>query len=303
MIPVSSGQRIAITGATGLLGSALSAAFTAAGHTVVPVSRRPLPGGILWNPVTGHLDPEPFEGLDAVIHLAGANIAGKRWSAARKQLLVESRVGPTQLISRALATLDQPPGVLISASAIGIYGNRGDEELTERSKIGDEFLGSLGAAWEAAADPARSAGIRVVHPRFGLVLTAAGGVLGRMLTPFRLGIAGRLGDGRQWMSWIAIDDAIGACELALSNGGLEGPINVVAPTPVRNAEFTKTLARVLSRPAVIPVPGRALRTIFGEMADHLLLSSQRVAPAALVTAGHRFRHPTLEPALGRLLHR
>lgn len=293
--------RIAITGATGMVGTALTPILTAAGHVVVPVSRQPLAGGIRWDPARGHLDPEPFEGFDAVIHLAGASIAGARWSDDRKRLLRESRVGPTLLLARTLAALDRPPEVLVSASAIGIYGDRSDTTLDEGASTGNDFLGKLGVEWEAATTPAAEAGIRVVQPRFGLILTPAGGLLARILTPFRLGVGGRLGDGRQWMSWVAIDDVIGACQAALANPGIRGPVNVVAPSPVRNAGFTETLARVLARPALLPVPAVALRLAFGEMADALLLASQRVEPAVLETAGYRFRLPALEPALRHLL--
>jgi uncharacterized protein (TIGR01777 family) len=296
-------MRIAITGVTGMVGRALAPMLTKAGHTVVPVSRQPLPGGIQWHPANGHLDPEGFEGCDAIIHLAGANIAGGRWSDDRKRLLRESRVATTLLLSRTLAALDRPPRVLISASAIGIYGDTGDQVVAESSPPAGDFLGQLGAEWEAAADPARQAGIRVVHPRFGLILSPAGGVLDRMLTPFRLGVGGRLGDGQQWMSWVAIDDVLGTCQLALEDAGIRGPLNVVAPEPVRNLEFTETLARVLARPAILPVPAFVLRTLFGEMADALLLASQRVEPAVLASSGYRFRQPRLEPALRHLLGR
>ncbi len=302
-VPPAPPMRIALTGATGLVATALAPMLTTAGHTVVPVSRRPLPGGIQWAPGRGHLDPEPFEGCDAVIHLAGASIAGGRWSGERKRLLRESRIGPTLLLSRTLAALDRPPRVLLSASAIGVYGDGGDRLVDESSELGTDFLGALGAEWEAAADPARQAGIRVVHPRFGLILSSAGGVLDRMLTPFRLGVGGRLGDGQQWMSWVAIDDVLGSCRLALEDPRIEGPVNVVAPEPVRNVEFTETLARVLRRPAILPVPASVLRTIFGQMADALLLSGQRVEPRVLADLGYRFRQPSLEDALRHLLGR
>ena len=296
-------MRIAITGATGLVATALAPMLTAAGHEVVPVSRRQLPGGIQWAPERGHLDPEPFEGLDAVLHLAGANIAGARWSPERKRLLRESRVGPTQLLARTLAVLDRPPRVLLSASAIGIYGDGADRQLDEGTPPGDDFLGELGAEWEAAAAPARDAGIRVVHPRFGLVMTPAGGLLERILPIFRLALGGRLGDGRQWMSWVAIDDVLGACLHALADDHLAGPVNVVAPAPVTNDAFTRTLARVLGRPAILPAPASALRLAFGEMADALLLAGQRVEPRALAESGYRFRQPDLEDALRHLLGR
>jgi uncharacterized protein (TIGR01777 family) len=296
-------MRIAITGATGLVGRALAPFLTTQGHTVVPVSRRALPGGIQWQPASDRLDAAAWDGLDAVIHLAGENIADGRWSDDRKRALTTSRTGPTALLARTLAALDRPPSVLLSASAIGIYGDGGDEVLTEQSPPADDFLGSLGQAWEAAADPARDAGIRVVHPRFGLILTPAGGVLDRMLTPFRLGAGGTLGAGRQWMSWVAIDDVLGAIHHALATPTIAGAMNVVAPTPVRNSEFTRVLAAVLSRPAILPAPAIALRLVFGEMADALLLASQRVTPSVLQQTGYRFRQPALEPALRHLLGR
>ncbi|HPF62693.1 MAG: TIGR01777 family oxidoreductase [Gemmatimonadetes bacterium] len=296
-------MRIAITGATGLVGRALAPFLTTQGHTVVPVSRRALPGGIRWDPSSGDLDAAAWEGLDAVIHLAGENIAGERWSAERKRALRDSRTGPTALLARTLATLERPPRVLLSASAVGIYGDRGDALLDEDASPAGDFLGELARDWEAAAEPARAAGIRVVHPRFGLILTPAGGVLDRMLTPFRLGVGGRLGSGTQWMSWVAIDDVLGALHHALVTDGITGPMNVVAPDAVRNTEFTATLGAVLSRPTILPVPAIALRAVFGEMADALLLASQRAEPSVLTATGYSFRYPELDVALRHLLGR
>lgn len=295
--------RIAITGATGLVGSALGPFLSSAGHTVVPVSRRPIAGGIQWDPASGALDGAAWDGLDAVIHLAGENIAEGRWSDGRKAALRQSRVGPTALLASTLAGLSSPPRVLISASAVGIYGDRGDEVLTESSLPADDFLGRLAGAWESAAEPAVGAGIRVVHPRFGLILSPAGGVLERLLTPFRLGLGGPLGDGRQYMSWIAIDDVLRALHHLLDSEMLRGPVNLAAPTPVRNQAFTETLGDILHRPTVIPVPAFALRAVFGEMADALLLASQRVEPATLTASGYRFQYPELEGALRHLLDR
>lgn len=296
-------MRIAITGATGSIGGALAPMLTTAGHQVIPVSRRSIDGGIRWDPANGVLDPAALEGVDAVIHLAGANLADGRWTDERKALLEESRTGPTALLARTLAALSRRPRVLISASAVGIYGDRGDEVLDELSEPGSDFLASLGRRWEAAADPAREAGIRVVHPRTGVVLTPADGALAKMLTPFKLGAGGKLGSGRQWMSWVALDDVLGAFWRMLADERLVGPVHVTAPNPVRNAEFTDVLAAVLNRPAIIPVPEIALRAMFGEMADATVLVSQRAVPRALEQHGYRFEYPELEGALRHLLGR
>lgn len=296
-------MRIAITGATGMIGTALTPLLTTAGHQVIPVSRRALPGGIEWHPGKGVLDPAALEGVDAVIHLAGANLADGRWTEERKRVLTESRTGPTRLLAEALAGLGRGPRVLVSMSAIGIYGDSGDTELDEGSPPGDDFLSRLGVAWEAAAEPARRAGIRVVHPRLGIVLSPRGGALAKLLTPFKLGAGGVLGSGAQWMSWIAIDDVLGALWHALGDEGLDGPMVVAAPNPLRNREFTETLARVLGRPAVVPVPAMALRALFGEMAEATILASQRALPRVLEARGHRFAFPTLEGALRHLLGR
>lgn len=296
-------MRIAITGVTGLVGSALTPMLRAEGHTVVPVSRRRLPGGIEWHPEAGILDPTPWAGLDAVIHLAGENIAAGRWTAERKQRLHDSRVGPTRRLAEMLAGMAPAPRVLLSASAIGIYGDTGEAVATEATPPSADFLGDLGAAWEAAAAPARDAGIRVVHPRFGIILDPEGGALAKMLPTARLGLGGPLGGGSQWMSWIALDDVLGAIRQLLAQDARHGAVNVVAPHPVRNATFAATLGTVLHRPAVLPVPAFVLRTLFGEMADAALLASTRVAPELLQADGYQFRHPDLEGALRHLLGR
>ncbi len=293
--------RIAITGATGMVGGALAPMLTAQGHTVVPVSRGPVPGGIQWDPASGALDPAAWEGLDAVIHLAGENLAEGRWTDDRKAALRDSRVGPTHLLATTLAGLARPPRVLISASAVGIYGDRGDGLLTETAPPADDFLGTLGQGWEAAAAPAMAAGIRVVHPRFGIILSSDGGALAKMLPTARLGLGGPLGGGEQWMSWIALDDVVGVLRHLLANDTLRGPVNTVAPTPVRNAEFAAALGEVLGRPAVLPVPAFALRILFGEMADATLLASTRVVPSVLEADGYRFRYPDLRGALRHLV--
>ncbi len=296
-------MRIAITGASGMVGTALTPFLMAQRHTVIPVSRRALPGGIHWDPEAGVLRAADFEGLDAVIHLAGENIAAARWSAARKAALRHSRVGPTQLLARTLAGLARPPRTLISASAIGIYGDRGDELLTEQSGLGHDFLGELGAAWEGASAAATTAGIRVVHPRFGIILAANGGALAKMLPTARLGLSGPLGSGRQWMSWVALDDVLGAIHHLVVHDGLAGAVNTVAPTAVRNAEFAQTLGHVLGRPAFLPVPAALLALLFGEMAEAALLGSAHVVPTVLEASGYQFRYPALEPALRHLLGR
>jgi uncharacterized protein len=299
----SSALRVAVSGAGGLIGSALVRELVTQGHRVAPLVRRaPGAGEIGWDPEAGRLEPGDLNDIDAIIHLAGENI-GTRWTAARKARILASRVKGTRLLSEVAAQMAKPPRVMISASAVGIYGNRGDEILTEESPLGDshDFLVSTGRQWEAGADAARTAGIRVVHPRFGLVLSRRGGALGRMLLPFRLGIGGRLGPGSQWMSWISIDDAVSALLFLMTNEEARGPLNVTSPAPVRNREFTTTLGRVLTRPVVLPVPSAALRLAFGEMADATLLASTRVVPQRLLELGFRFQHPGLEPALRHVL--
>ena len=293
-----------MTGANGLIGSALSRQLRALGHRVTPLVRRPAHAGeISWDPAGGRLEPGHLEGVDAVIHLAGENI-GARWTDARKERIRASRLQGTRLLSQALARARKRPAVLISASAIGIYGNRGEEILNETSPAGEapnDFLVEVGREWEAAAEPARDAGIRVIHPRFGIVLSARGGALGKMLLPFRLGLGGRLGSGTQWMSWVSLDDAVGAVIHVLQMESFSGPVNVVAPEPVRNREFTAILGRTLGRPAALTVPAAALRLALGEMADGTVLSSTRVVPRRLLAAGYRFRHPDLATALRHVL--
>jgi uncharacterized protein (TIGR01777 family) len=299
----NAGLHVAVSGASGLIGGALVRHLTTKGHRVSALVRRaPGPGEIGWDPVAGRLDPGDLEGLDAVVHLAGENV-GVRWTTARKARIRDSRIQGTRVLSEALARTSRHPAVLVSASAIGIYGDRGDEIITETSPPGprEDFLAALGQEWENAAGPARAAGIRVVHPRFGVVLSPAGGALGKMLLPFRLGLGGRLGKGSQWMSWVSIDDVVGALLHLVLNETLAGPANVTAPEPVRNRDFTRTLGRVLSRPTPLPVPSTALRLVLGEMADSTLLASARVVPARLLGSGYRFTHPDLETALRHVL--
>ncbi len=296
-------MKVAVTGASGLVGSALVPFLAKNGHEVLRLVRRdPRDAAeVRWAPDRGEIDAAALEGVDAVVHLSGENIAGGRWSAARKKRLYDSRIGSTRTLARALAAMNRPPKVLLSTSAIGYYGSCGDAWLTESSPAADDFLGRLAVDWEAAAAPAAEAGIRVVHPRSGLVLSPAGGALGKMLLPFRLGLGGVIGPGTQYMSWIAIDDVLGAVQHTLVRDDLQGPFNMVAPEPVTNREFTKTLGRVLGRPTVAPVPAFALRLVLGEMAEATLLSSGRVRPDRLQATSFTFRFPALEDALRHVL--
>lgn len=288
-------RRIAVTGASGFVGAALVPFLTTGGHEVRGIGRG-AGSAVRWDPTRGTLDAAGLEGVDAVIHLAGENV-GRRWTATRRREIVESRVRGTRLLAETCARLATKPEVLVSASAIGIYGVRGDEWLDESSVTGDDFLAEVGRAWEDATAPARDAGIRVVHLRIGIVLNPAGGALAKMLLPFQLGVGGRLGSGRQWMSWISREDYVGAVHHALQTASVEGAMNVVAPEPVTNATFTATMGRILHRPTVATVPSFALKAMFGEMADGTVLASQRVRPAVLERSGFTFQHPTLSSAL------
>jgi uncharacterized protein (TIGR01777 family) len=273
------------------------------GYEVVRLVRRtPRAGEIAWDPGRGRIDAAGLEGLSAVVHLAGENLAGGRWTAARRRRILESRTAGTGIIARTLAALERPPAVLVSASAIGLYGDRGETLLDESSESGVGFLADVVRAWEGAADPARAAGIRVVHPRFGVVLSPRGGALAKLLIPFRLGLGAPLGRGDQWMSTVSIDDTAGAIRHAIGTGDLAGPMNVAMPEAVRNAELTRTLARVLRRPSLpFGVPAFALRAVLGQLADETLLLSTRVVPRRLVETGYQFQHPTLEAALRHVL--
>ncbi len=294
-------MRIAISGATGLVGSALAGALRAEGSEVVRLVRRdPAEADILWDPTAASLDATALSALgdcSVVVHLAGENIATGRWTADKKRRIRESRVHSTRLLAESLATIEQKPQALISASAIGYYGDAGDQLLSESSPTGDDFLAEVCAAWESAAAPAREAGIRVVNVRIGVVLSDQGGALAKMLTPFRLGLGGRVGCGKQYMSWIALPDLVGVIRHAIHSESLSGPLNSVAPAPVTNAEFTRTLGKVLGRPTLFPMPAFVARTMFGEMGDALLLSSTRVSSEKLQQSGYRFEFPDLESAL------
>ena len=297
-------QTIVVTGASGLIGKRLVASLESAGRRVLRAVRRDVRDPareFLWDPAQGRIDRDKLVGVDAVVHLAGANVAGKRWTPAYKKLLIESRVQGTQLISEAIAALEPKPRVLTCASAIGFYGDRGDELVDESSPSGDGFLPDLCLQWERACQPARDAGIRVANMRIGVVLTPDGGALAKMLTPFKLGAGGVIGSGRQYMSWIALVDLVRAIGQVLDDDQLSGPVNLVAPSPATNREFTKTLGKVLFRPTLFPMPAFAARLAFGEMADELLLSSTRVAPTALKRSSFRFDHAELESALRHLL--
>ncbi len=307
---LSSGLRVAISGMSGMIGTELARVLSTAGHTPIalkrPASDPPdaAGGSIAWEIGARSIDRSALEGLDAVVHLAGEPIAGDRWTETRKQRILDSRVEGTRLLAESLAGLANPPRVLVCASAIGLYGDRGDTRLEETAAPGDGFLAEVVRAWEEAADPARDAGIRVVHLRLGIVLWPGGGALERLLPPMRLGVGGRLGDGRQIWSWVTLDDVIGAALHAIGREEVEGPVNVTAPNPVSNEELTAVLARVLKRPAILPAPAPALRALLGpEMADELLLASARVAPSELERTGYEFTDPLLEPALRHMLGR
>jgi uncharacterized protein (TIGR01777 family) len=290
----------AVSGASGLIGSALMAALESEGHNVRRLVRRqPSSSGgeIFFDPIAGRIEADKLEGLDALVHLAGENVAAGRWNSARKGRIRDSRVLGTRLIAETLAAMNTPPRLLLNASAIGFYGDRGDDTLDESSAAGDGFLASVCREWERAAEPARQAGIRVVKLRIGVVLSREGGALQRMLPPFRFGLGGRLGDGRQYVSWIALGDVVRAILFILSHAALEGAVNGVAPSPVRNVEFTEILARILGRPALLPVPAALLRLALGEMAGGMILASSRVLPNKLLSAGFSFEYPDLESAL------
>jgi len=292
--------KVAITGSHGLIGSALASSLDGDGHEVTRLVRGQASGanGIAWNPAAGTIDADALEGHDAVVHLAGVGIGDHRWTDEHKAAVLDSRVQGTRLLTTTLAGLRRPPAVVASGSAVGFYGDRGDEELTEDSGPGTGFLADVVQKWEASAAPATEAGIRVAYLRTGVVQSADGGALKKQLLPFKAGMGGRLGSGRQWLSWIAIDDEVGAIRHVLDTPEIVGPVNLCAPTPVTNGEFTRTLGQALHRPTAIPTPTPALQLLFGrEMVSEMLLGGQRVLPKVLESTGFVFTYPTLAAAL------
>jgi uncharacterized protein (TIGR01777 family) len=296
--------KIAITGASGLIGRALSASLTADGHDVIAVVRRPSSSdatSILWDPAAGSIEGEKFEGIDGVVHLAGAGIGDKRWSDSYKREILESRTKGTALLAETLAGLAQPPKVMVSGSAIGYYGDTGDTAVDETAPAGNDFLATVCVEWEAAATPAIEAGIRVPFLRTGIVLTKDGGALAKMLPLFRFGLGGRMGSGSQWWSWISMTDEIGAIRWLLDHD-ISGPVNVTAPEPVTNRSFTKALGEAMHRPTIAPVPSFGPKLLLGpELADALLFTSARVVPNVLTTSGYSFANPTIASALHDVL--
>ena len=297
-------MKILISGASGLIGTAVADALRKDGHAVgkfVRTGGTARDGDARWDPASGTVDLAAMEGADAVICLSGASVGEGRWTPERKKVLRSSRVDLTRVLVDSLGRLKQKPRVFIAASAIGYYGNRSDEILTESSTAGNNFIAQLARDWEAESMRAEGAGIRTVILRFAVILSAKGGALGRMILPFKLGAGGRLGSGKQWMSWVALEDVVEIVRAVIADERMRGPVNVAAPGPVQNAEFTRVLAKVLHRPAILPAPALALRIALGEMADGLLLSSQRVIPEKLRAAGYRFRYENLETALRKIV--
>jgi uncharacterized protein (TIGR01777 family) len=296
-------MKILITGSHGLVGKTLISELVKDGHEIVSLVRHKSEGAseIEWHPNQRSIDSERVSGFDVVVHLAGESIASGRWTDEKKRKIRESRVDGTTLLSRALAQSSKAPAAFISASAIGYYGNRADELLNEKSAPGNDFLAEVCVAWERATGEAEARGVRTVHARFGIILDQEGGALAKMLTPFRMGVGGRIGDGKQWMSWIALVDVIKGLKFVIENESIAGPVNFVAPNPVTNGEFTKTLGDALSRPTLFPMPSFAVRLAFGEMADALLLSSAKVEPKRLQESGYRFEFENLQPALAAIL--
>ena len=294
-------MKVVVSGASGLIGSALVPALEAAGHDVVRLVRREARGAseVAWDPAAGTIDSAALAGVDAAVNLSGANL-NLRWTAARKVEIRDSRVSSTSLLARTLAELEPRPRVFVSAGGCGIYGDRGDEVLTEESELGTGFLADVGRAWEAAAEPARAAGLRVVSFRQGMVLTRDGGALRQMLLPFKLGVGGRVASGRQWWSWVSLDDLV-AAYLFVLEGELAGPVNLASPSPATSAAFAKALGRALHRPAVLPVPAFAIKVLFGERGEAVVLEGQRTLPARLLDAEFEFAYADLDTALAHAL--
>jgi uncharacterized protein (TIGR01777 family) len=295
-------MKIAIAGASGLVGTALSPVLESHGHGVTRLVRQtPRTGEIEWHPNQAEVSAASLEGFDIVINLAGENIAGGRWTDEQKRKIRDSRVNGTHLLSEAIAKMASKPRAFICASATGIYGDRGDDILDEQSESGGGFLAGVCREWEMACNPAARAGVRVVNLRFGPILAREGGMLAKLLTPFKMGMGGKVGSGRQYISWVSLEDSVNAIVLAIKDGSVSGPVNVVSPNPVTNEEFTKTLGHVLNRPTALAMPAFAARLAFGEMADEMLLVSQRVMPKRLSSAGFQFKYPELESALRHYL--
>jgi uncharacterized protein (TIGR01777 family) len=295
-------MKILVSGSHGLVGKALTISLVNSGHDIVSLVRQSANDSeIEWHPNHGKINLQQLEGFDVIVNLAGESIASGRWTEEKKKKIRESRVKGTELLSSALARLSLPPSTLINASAIGFYGSRGDELLTEKSAPGEGFLPEVCIEWEKATGQAEAKGIKTIHTRFGIILDEKGGALERMLTPFRMGVGGKVGNGKQWMSWIALDDVINALRFLIDEPGSGGPVNFTAPNPVTNADFTEALGNVLSRPTLFSVPAFAARLAFGEMADELLLSSAKVEPERLKESGYQFKHPELSSALKAIL--
>jgi uncharacterized protein (TIGR01777 family) len=295
-------MNIAIAGASGLVGSALVAQLTADGVAITRLVRNaPRSGELEWHPNQDQLNPQSLKGFDVIVNLAGENIAGGRWTDEQKRKIRDSRVSGTHLLSEAIAKMEVKPAAFICASATGIYGDRDDETLDEQSESGGGFLAGVCREWEKACEPAIKAGVRVVNLRLGPILAREGGMLAKLLTPFKMGMGGKVGSGKQYISWVALDDVVNAIKLAINDSSLRGPLNIVSPNPVTNEEFTRTLGHVLNRPTALAMPAFAARIAFGEMADEMLLASQKVLPKKLLAAGFQFMFPTLEATLKRYL--